>query len=126
MSVALRFWEGHILKNGTEVGFANGSLSIDRGLQVFYEIGAYDLTARREANRELTGTIEHGFIDVSLFATAALGTASNPYTFDIHASFATNAIILSGCSIENYDLDLPQDGWIRETVNFRAKTVKSW
>ena len=126
MSVAKRFWEGHLLKAGSEIGFANGSISIDRGLQVFYEIGAYDLTARREANREITGTIDHGFIDVTLFATSALGTSQNPFTFDIAASFADNSIILSGCSIETFDLDLPQDGWIKESVNFRAKTIKSY
>ena len=126
MSVAKRSWEGHILKASTEVGFANGTISIDRGLQIFREIGSYDFTARREAVRDITGTIEHGYIDTSLFATGALQTALNPLTFDIAASFATNSIVLSGCSIESWDLELPQDGWITETVNFRAKTIKSY
>jgi hypothetical protein len=126
MSVAKRSWEGHIIKDSTEVGFANGSVSIDRGLQIFTQIGDYDLTARREAIREITGTIEHGFIDISLFATGALQTSLNPLTFDIAASFSADSIVLSGCSIESWDIELPQDGWITETVNFRAKTIKSY
>jgi len=125
MSVAKRHWEGHIYKGGTEVGFANGTITIDRGLQTFFELGNYDLAARREARREITGTIERGFIDVTLFATAALGTTQLT-TFDIQASMATNAIVLSGCSIETWDFEIPDDGWIRETVNWRAKTVKSY
>jgi len=125
MSVALRYWEGHIYKASTEVGFATGTVTIDRGLQTFYALGNYDLAARREASREITGTIDHGFIDVSLFATAAMGTTQLT-TFDIQASFAANAIVLSGCSIETYDFDIPADGWITESISFRAKTVKSW
>jgi len=128
MSVAKRFWEGHIIVGGTEVGFANGSLSIDRGLQTFYQIGDYDLTSRREATREITGTIEHGFIDVALFGTGALRTpgAVNPWTFQLQASMATNAIVLSGCAIESWDFELPADGWITETVAWRAKGIVSY
>lgn len=114
------------MKAGTEVGFANGSISIDRGLLTFYQVGTYDMTARREAKREITGTIEHGFIDIATFATGAFGTVANPLTFDISASMSDNAIVLSGCSIESYDLELPADGWITETINFRAKTIKSY
>lgn len=123
---ARRFWEGHLLKGGSEIGFANGTISIDRGLQTFYQIGSYDLTARREAQREITGTIEHGYIDVATFATGAFGTVANPWTFDLSASMSDNAIVLSGCSIESYDLEFPADGWITETINFRAKTIKSY
>jgi hypothetical protein len=127
MSVAKRFWEGHLLKGGTEVGFANGTISIDRGLLTFYGLGRYDLLARRESKREITGTIEHGFIDVATFATGAFGLfAAGPFTFDISASMSDNAIVLSGCSIETYDLTLPADGWITETINWRAKSVKSY
>lgn len=126
MSVAKRFWEGHILVGGTEVGFANGSLSIDRGLQTFYQIGDYDLTARREATREITGTIEHGYINTSLFATGALQTSTNPWTFQLEASMATNSIKLTGCSIESWDFELPADGWITETVAWRAKGIVSY
>jgi hypothetical protein len=127
MSVAKRFWEGHLLKGSTEIGFANGTISIDRGLQTFYQIGDYDLTARREAQREITGTIEHGFIDIATFATGAFGLyAAGPFTFNISASMSDNAIVLSGCSIESYDLELPSDGWITETINFRAKSIASF
>lgn len=124
---AKRFWEGHLMKAGSEIGFANGTISIDRGLQTFYSIGSYDVSARREAQREITGTIEHGFIDIATFATGAFGTVGNPsLTFDISASMSDNAIVLSGCSIESYDLELPADGWITETINFRAKSIKSY
>lgn len=123
--VAKRFWEATLKKGATTIGFANGSFSIDAGLQTFKEFGNYDLAARREATRDITGTIEHGFIDVTLFATGVLGT-SQLTTFDIHVSMAANAIIFSGCSIETYDYEVPSDGWISETVNWRAKTIKSW
>ena len=126
MSVAKRFWEGHLTKDGTEIGYCNGTISVDPGLQTFYELGAYDMVARRNTARELTGTLDHGYIDRTYFASMALATAQNPFTFAIAASFSDRSISLSGCSIESFDLEIPTDGWISETVNFRAKTVKSY
>jgi hypothetical protein len=126
MSVAKRFWEGHLYQDATEIGFANGTISIDRGLEVFQQIGHYDQTARRETYREITGTIDHGYISATLFASGAYQTSNNPWTFQIQASFSDHAIVLSGCSIETFDLDLPADGWITESISFRAKTVKSY
>jgi len=126
MSVAKRFWEGHLYQNTTEIGFANGTISIDRGLEVFTQIGDYDQTARRETVREITGTIDHGYIDNDLFASGAMQVTNNPWTFSIQASFAAFATVLSGCSIESYDVELPADGWITESISFRAKTIKSY
>lgn len=123
MSVAKRYWEGSLYKGATEIGFANGTITIDRGLQTFYELGNYDLAARREAVREITGTIEHGYIDDTTFLAEATGVGSNPATFNIQASMSDHAVFLSGCSIETYDFEIPADGWITETVSFRAKTV---
>jgi len=119
---AKRFWEGHILKAGTEVGYANGTVSVDRGTQYFQQIGDYDLTARRDASREITFTIEHGYINQELFGALATG-AGTLSTFDIHASFSDYSIKLSGCSLESWDLDLPDDGWITESVDLRVKTI---
>lgn len=123
MSVAKRFWEGHLYQNSAEIGFANGTITIDRGLEVFQQIGDYDMTARREAYREITGTIDHGYISPTLFSSGASQVTSNPWTFAITASFSDHSMVLSGCSIESYDLDLPTDGWITESVSFRAKTI---
>ena len=119
MGVAKRAWEGHIIKDGVEIGFAEGTITIDRGLQTYYALGNYDLAARREAAREITGTIDHGFVDPTLFA--ALATGTNMTTFQIRASTADGAISLSGCTIESYDFDIPADGWITESISFRAK-----
>ena len=116
---AKRAWQGHIIKDGVEIGFVEGTITIDRGLQVFHELGSYDIAARREAAREVTGTIDHGFVDKTAFM--ALATGSNLSTFQIKASTADGAIYLSGCSIESYDFSIPADGWITESIDFRAK-----
>ena len=116
---AKRAWQGHIKKNGTEIGFVEGSVTIDRGLQVFHELGRYDIAARRETAREITGTIDHGFVDRATFM--AMATGANLSTFQIEASTADGVLYLSGCSIESYDFDIPADGWITESISFRAK-----
>lgn len=119
MSIAKRAWEGHILKNGSEIGFVSGTISIDRGLQTWYELGTYDLAARRETAREITGTIEHGYVDEATFMAAATGASLTGFT--IRASMSDHAIRVTGVSIETFDFEIPTDGWITETVSWRGK-----
>jgi len=123
---ALRYWEGHIYKDDTEVGFANGTFTINRGTQYFQSIGDYDISARRDASREISITIDHGYIDPSTFGAIATG-ADAIYTFDIRASFSDHSLKFSGCTIESYEFEIPQDGWITESITLRAKTVvRGW
>jgi hypothetical protein len=119
---AKRFWEGHIYKGAAEIGYANGTFSVDRGTQYFQQIGDYDLTARRDATREITVSIDHGYVDQALFGSLVTG-ANALYTFDIHASFSSFAMKFSGCNIESWELEVPQDGWIQESISLRVKTV---
>ena len=126
MSVALRFWEGHLYKDATEIGFATGTISVDAGLVTFNELGNYDLAARRHAIREMTGTIEHGYISPTLFASMALGSGpAGTLDFDFKISDAATAIVISGCMLETWDIEVPADGWITETIAWRGKTTKS-
>ncbi len=122
MTVAKRFWEGIFTKGGTDIGYGNGSISIDRNLQTFYGLGDYDLQARRSTARVIECTIEHGYIDSTLFLAAATGAADS--FFQIDASMAASAIKLSGCTITTHDWELPADGWINESVNLRVKTFR--
>lgn len=123
---AKRFWEGHIFKDGAEIGYANGTFSVDRGTQYFQQIGDYDLTARRDAMREITVTLDHGYVDQDLFGTLATG-ANALYTFDIRASFSSFSMKFSGCNIESWELEIPQDGWITESISLRVKeATKGW
>lgn len=119
MSVAKRFWEGTLTKNGTEIGFAEGSISVDRNLQTFYEFGRFDLAARKSVARVIECTIDHGYVSVAAFAAAATGAADS--TFQIAASLSNHSIGLSGCMISDYDWELPSDGWINESVSILVK-----
>jgi len=121
MSVAKRFWEGTLTKGGTEIGFAEGSISIDRNLQRFYELGRFDLAHRRSVARVIECTIEHGYISEALFATPASG-ASDVF-FTIAASMSDHAIRLSGCSVADYSFELPADGWITESISISVKEM---
>lgn len=121
MSVAKRAWQGHIKKGGTEIGFVEGSFTVDRGLQIFHQLGSYDIVSRRETAREITGSIDKGWVDETLFGTEVTGASLT--TFQIEASTSVGRYFLSGCSIESYDWNLPIDGWITESISFRAKTI---
>ncbi len=120
MSVAKRFWEGIFKKNGTEIGFGEGSISIDRNVQFFYGLGSFDLEARRSTARVIEFSIDHGYINSTLFLAAATGAADT--FFEIDASMSDHAIKLSGCTITTLDWELPADGWITESVSARAKS----
>lgn len=120
MSVAKRFWEGVFKKGATEIGFGEGTISIDRNVQFHYDLGSLDLKARRSTARVIECTIDHGYIDSTLFLATATGAADS--TFEIDASMSADAIRLSGCMITTLDWELPSDGWITESVNLRVKT----
>ena len=120
MSVAKRFWEGIFTKAGTDIGFGEGSISIDRNVQFHYDLGSFDLAARRSTARVIECTIDHGYISTALFMVAATGTAD--VLFEIDASMSDHAIKLSGCTITTLDWELPSDGWITESVSVRAKS----
>lgn len=94
---------------------------MDRGLVTRYGLGTYDVSARREVAREITGSIDRGYVSKALFM--AVATGANLTTFQIKASTANGGIYFSGCSIETYDFDIPTDGWITESVAFRAKAL---
>ena len=119
MSVAKRFWEGIFEKDGTDIGFGEGSISIDRNVQFHYALGSFDLAARRSTARVIECTIDHGYIDRALFVTGAMSATDTP--FQIAASMADHAIKLSGCTITTLDWELPSDGWITESVGLRVK-----
>jgi len=120
MSVAKRFWEGTLTKDGTELGFAEGSISIGENLQTYYELGRLDLAHRRSVARTIECTIDHGYVSQTAFLAAATG-ASPTTTFQIAASLSDHSIKLSGCMINDYDWELPSDGWINESVSVLVK-----
>jgi len=119
MSVAKRFWEGTLTKGGSEIGFAEGTISIDKNLQTFYETGRYNLAHRRSVAPVIEVTIEHGYISPAAFTYAASGV-TNP-TFQITASMSDHALKLSGCMMSDYEFELPSDGWINESVTLSVK-----
>lgn len=119
MSVAKRFWEGSLYKDGVEIGFAEGTISIDFNYQYHYCLGSSDVKAQRSVARVIECTIDHGYIDKSLFFSEAIAGTN----FLISASMSDHAIRLSGCTIETYDFELPTDGWINESISIRAASI---
>jgi len=122
MSVAKRFWEGVFKKGATTIGFGEGTVSIDRNVQFHYDLGSFDLAARRSTARVIECTIDHGYISATMLLMAATGAADA--TFNIDASMSDHALRLSGCMITTYDFELPSDGWITESINVRVKSFR--
>jgi len=121
MSVSKRFWEGSLYKDGSEIGFAEGTISFDNNVQTYHEVGALDIVARRKTARVIEATIDHGYVSATAFAAQATG-AADAY-FQISASMSDHAIKLSGCTIGDYSFELPTDGWITESISLIVKTV---
>lgn len=118
-TVAKRFWEGSIYKDNQEIGFAEGTISIDNNFLYHYCLGSVDYKAQRSVARVIECTIDHGYISKALFFTEAI----NATNFTIWASMSDHAIRLSGCTIESYDFELPTDGWINESISVRAQSI---
>lgn len=118
---ARRGWEGHLYKGTTEIGFAEGTVTIDENLQKFYALGRYDLAQRRGVARNIEGTIDHGYIDRTWFMSSGMGAVGGTFAFNVRASFSDHSILMSGCMVTDIDWKMPADGWVTESVKFSVK-----
>ena len=111
------------------VGYTE-SLTIDfgRNIDPFYQHGDVQPIAIVEGNEEITGSITRAWLDWKMLDAVLQGAADNyllpelvlyvmarvyPSTFSY--------LYLTGVKIGDASLDIPQDGFLMQDVDFRAK-----
>lgn len=119
-------WNAKILKDGTEIGYAeSASVEIATGVEAYYEIGSRAPATIVPGNQEVTGSLSRAWINKDYLALI-VGTGSlTLFELVFKADNATGApwIYCYDCLFETGSVDIPQDGFLTEDYDFRAKSI---
>jgi len=119
-------WNAKIYKDGVQVGYSDSaSIEIATNLEAFYELGSRMPVELSEGNEEVTGSFSKAWIDKNYLALVSPGNTVLT-EFDLCFTLGTGPdvyVYCYDCKFEKGALDIPQDGFLKEDYDFRAKTV---
>lgn len=115
---------GDEYENFTVVGKAESiSFEVNANLTSVYGVGYRDAQVIKEGQREVSGSLEHMFVDADFYDGIAEDTYQNEY--QIRAEVGGNTVTLSGVKFDTWSLDAPQDDFLVESIDFNA-TSATW
>jgi len=115
-------WNAKIYKDGVQIGLADSaSVEIATNLEAYYEIGSRVPTDLVEGNQEVTGSISKAWIDTHYLALVTNSTTL--YEFNLCFEVGNMKLYCYSCKFERGSIDIPQDGFLKEDYDFRAKEV---
>ena len=126
MSTVLKGWNAKIYKDGVLVGkVSTVSVTVATGLDPFYEIGSRTPSVLTEGNLEITGSMEKAWIDTNYLSLVLSSGVLTDFDLVFKAALAAGApwIYLYDCKFESATVDIPQDGVMTESYDFRALTM---
>ena len=118
-------WNAKIYKDGVQVGYSDSaSVEIASNLEGFFELGSRTAVALTEGNEEISGSFSKAWIDKNYLS---LVTSTGALTeFDLCFTLGTGPdvyVYCYDCKFDKGSLDIPQDGFLKESYDFKAKTV---
>lgn len=116
-------WNAKIYLDGVQIGYADSaSVEITTNLEAFYEIGSRQPIDLSEGNEEVTGSFSKAWIDKNYLS---LVTSEGALTeFDLCFEVVSGPkVYCYNCKFERGALDIPQDGFLKEDYDFRAKSI---
>ena len=116
-------WNAKIYKDGLLIWHCDSaSVEIATNLEAYYEIGSRVPTDLVAGNQEVTGSLSKAWVNKDyLQLVAGTGTLSE---FDLCFEVENGPkIYCYDCKFERGAVDIPQDGWLKEDFDFRAKSV---
>ena len=120
--------KGHmaiLMYQGVSIGYSESvSVDITRNVDPFYEHGDPRPVKLVEGNEEITGSISRAWVDWQLLNCILLsGTTGLPGYLDVYIKLRgadLNYLYLSNVKFGDTSLDIPQDGFLMQDVDFRA------
>jgi len=124
--------DAEIILDGTTVAVAqSASVEVAAASEAAYEIGSSFPVDIRSGNVEITGSLEKIGVRDPRFQFLTLGpdpatTTLAEFTLEFKLGKESGAprFRATGCKFETGGVDIPQDGWITETMDFRAKSYE--
>ena len=119
-------WNAKIYKDNQQLGYADSaSVEIATNLEAFYQLGSRMPVELSEGNEEVTGSFSKAWIDKNYLILVSPGNTVLT-EFDLCFTLGTGPdvyVYCYDCKFEKGSLDIPQDGFLKEDYDFRAKTV---
>lgn len=119
-------WNATLYKGGIKIGLAGSwSCEVATGLDPYYQIGERVPYALTEGNQEITGSMERVWINNDFVNLAFPSGFLDEFDMQAQTSDQVDApyIYLYECKIETVGIDIPQDGFITESIDFRARQM---
>jgi len=122
--VAYAGWNSLLYKDGELVGYVTTvSFEVTSGLEPLYELGASTPFELQRQRQEITGTIEQIFVDSTMLDLVTGTTTLDDFDLDVYIGDTGNRFRLGGCKLESGSIEVPQDGTVTGSYDFRAKTI---
>lgn len=124
-----------IIVGGTTIARAqSASIEVSTGLEAAYEIGSPMPKNLEQGNVEISGSLEGIVIDSPPHQLLSLGIETDSsgnvtlkeWDMEFRAGNVSGAPVVrvTGCKADTGTLDIPQDGWLTESVDFHALTYQ--
>ncbi len=126
MALVYKGWNAKIYLDDLELGCCeSASVEIASNIEPYYCVGARDAQALVEGNQEITGSISRAWVNTYYLALVASTGALSEFTLVFKASEASGApwIYCYNCKFETGSVDIPQDGFLMEDYDFRARSI---
>jgi len=128
-------WNVKLTLDGSEVGYASSvSWDVATNIEEYYELGSPKPAVIVEGNYEVSGTLEKAFVDAPLLTLIAgssglnLGQTSLTLTAtapkNVESGKEYYEITLSGVKLETVSNEFPQDGFLTDSIDFKATDIK--
>lgn len=130
MATVYKGWNAKIFLDNLEIACAE-SVSVDVACNTddYYCIGSRTPYATMPGNFEITGSMDHAWVNIYYLALLGITTIppSTPAKFWLCFKASTDVgapmVYLYDVAFESASIDIPQDGVLKESYDFRAGSI---
>lgn len=126
-NTVLKGWNAKIYWDGVLLGYAESAkIDVATGLESFYEVGSKHAVDLVEGNEEVTGSFSKAWINGYYLGFVSQPGLTSLSEFNLYFSIGSGPscyVYCYNCKLEKGAIDIPQDGFLKEDYDFRAKWI---
>lgn len=130
MGTVFKGWNARLYIDDLEIACAESvSVDVSAGLESYYCIGSRFAYSVVPGNFEITGSMTHAWVNIYYLKLLGIDTIPPglPAKFWMCFKASTDAgsplVYLYNCMFEKGSLDIPTDGVLKESYDFRAESI---
>jgi len=129
MGTVYKGWNAKLFIDDLEIACAeSASVDVASNMDAYYCIGSRFAFSIMPGNFEITGSITHAWVNIYYLSLLGLSdpTAMPPkfkMVFKASTEVGAPMVYLYNCMFEKGSLDIPNDGVLKESYDFRAESI---